>query len=518
MAALQELAQGSQRALGFGGSNESWRKDPENEDEDEDDSSSTVAGSSRHYPGGMPVTLGQRVLRLIQAGFTPKDEEFLYDELKKILSRRMSSIIKKYHFTVTQSAEAFIIPDPFGILEPGEIHFTSTQPLNDAVLSSDPYTITGDVLLEYLQMSRKCEQFIVKHSRTGGDMDGDVAVCIFDPALVTPFENSSITSPPDGFLDKNFQPESAVQRVASLHAELSTVSSQRRCKILQNCLLSGLSDARIGIYSKYHEVMIYARGYDHPETIRNAFMFNTLLDSRKTGLRVLEEVAASDKKKYSYDLPPCMSDTAEADDKEYNYPKRNVRGAFILDQLLDVGKRICDKQLQRYEEAGKAIAFREVRHDDMLKPYTNKVSVHWLSPELRQVEAFVKQSFQRWKEFGKEGRRKKERILARDFTRGPPEENTKYLSSMGLIEETAASYAYSIRPIFAFHVAFRTLCAIKANSKKSVAVTEEFATMMAVTSSAVRLLSQGSAREGTEEDGEWLSDNWIARTSEEEYP
>ncbi len=167
MAALQELAQGSQRALGFGGSNESWRKDPENEDEDEDDSSSTVAGSSRHYPGGMPVTLGQRVLRLIQAGFTPKDEEFLYDELKKILSRRMSSIIKKYHFTVTQSAEAFIIPgkttrrmylfnvaeneyffqDPFGILEPGEIHFTSTQPLNDAVLSSDPYTITGDVLV-----------------------------------------------------------------------------------------------------------------------------------------------------------------------------------------------------------------------------------------------------------------------------------------------------------------------------------------------------------------------------------
>ena len=45
-----------------------------------------------------------------------------------------------------------------------------------------------------------------------------------------------------------------------------------RRKKLQEALLSDISLPPIGAYSIFHENAAYVHGYDHPKTVRNAFM------------------------------------------------------------------------------------------------------------------------------------------------------------------------------------------------------------------------------------------------------
>lgn len=100
----------------------------------------------------------------------------------------------------------------------------------------------------------------------------DVAVCIYEPSIVTAFENSPVVSQTPDLLE-NFEPTKSIQRVASMKRALDRSSpSQARLK-LQKCLLSGLSDSKVGVYSRFHEIAIYWFGYDDPKTIRIADMY-----------------------------------------------------------------------------------------------------------------------------------------------------------------------------------------------------------------------------------------------------
>lgn len=96
---MQETVHGLQRALGLS----NWR-DFGRDDEYRDGSSL----SSRYLPGGKPVTRGELCLRMLQAGFSPRTELFLYEELRKIIRAKLDRDIKSYHIPIPNSAEAFI--------------------------------------------------------------------------------------------------------------------------------------------------------------------------------------------------------------------------------------------------------------------------------------------------------------------------------------------------------------------------------------------------------------------------
>ncbi len=101
----------------------------------------------------------------------------------------------------------------------------------------------------------------------------DTCVCIYDPRIVEPFENSKLFTAPDNFLKDNFEDQGRIQQVSALTTEMeqSADPDARRGK-LQEALLCGLVTAPIGQYSSMHENAIYMNGYDHPDTVRIAFM------------------------------------------------------------------------------------------------------------------------------------------------------------------------------------------------------------------------------------------------------
>lgn len=96
---------------------------------------------------------------------------------------------------------------------------------------------------------------------------------IHEPAIVREFHNAPVVERPADLTAQHFEPLSKIQQVSSMHKELETLrqSSPSQASLsLQKCLLSGLTDSRVGLYSRFHELSAYIHGYGHEETLRLA--------------------------------------------------------------------------------------------------------------------------------------------------------------------------------------------------------------------------------------------------------
>lgn len=85
------------------------------------------------------------------------------------------------------------------------------------------------------------------------------------------FTNSAYSTEPENFKE-NFEPEGDIPLVATLDNTMQLLSATEARVQLQTALVTGLSDAAVGLYSTFHENAAYAYGYGDKRTIRNAYM------------------------------------------------------------------------------------------------------------------------------------------------------------------------------------------------------------------------------------------------------
>lgn len=148
-------AKGMERALGFG------RRVGKTLDVVQDVEDDTI--SKRYFPGGKPIFGGELCMQMLQAGFKPQDELFLYDELRKVMRNKADRDIKRFHVAIVNSFEAPFVAgesisfypqvilvtigrkDPFGQLQEDEIAFTSSTRIFGT--DQDRFTLRGDVLV-----------------------------------------------------------------------------------------------------------------------------------------------------------------------------------------------------------------------------------------------------------------------------------------------------------------------------------------------------------------------------------
>ncbi|CDO77267.1 hypothetical protein BN946_scf184753.g17 [Trametes cinnabarina] len=503
---------------------------------------------------GEPLTIHGLVMDLLQAGFHPLKLPLLYDKIKTIIMKVIEDIIKEFHVSIPMSAEAFIVPDPYGVLKEGEIHFKSTKDLKSPLEDLNPNILLGEVLIyrnpvripsdvqkvtaiqhELLANYTDVIVLPIKGSCSmasklaGGDYDGDVCVCIYDPRIVSSFKNPPLTAPGRDFLEKNFEDQGKIEQVAAVASDMATMSQDdnARRRRLQGALLSDVSHAPIGAYSLFHENAAYAFGYDAEEAIRNAFMFNTILDSRKSGLRVKQEIFRQDKLKYDRQRPECLPSGSSAASEWFSSGSvrlaRSPRlGPFILEELLFHGKALRDEILVRYDGLRDAAGLRDARDPDLLRPYQQALSLteHAAYKEdLGRIRQHVLDHIDQWRRLASESKprsvsalaqtpsrsarrkggsssqaekRKKWKDLARSFAIGPDLSPGSAFSILADVNGIKASWAYAEKPTqnFPWTVAFQTLCRIKAASQGQVAVTGHFADAMSIPSSVVRVLEQ----------------------------
>jgi RNA-dependent RNA polymerase len=105
----------------------------------------------------------------------------------------------------------------------------------------------------------------------GGDYDGDTAQIIWQPEIVQPFRNSDpkYASSPEGIMDDLQKGNKPMKNFLDRKLKPDKIAEE-----LTPFLLGGLQDTSlVGTYSNWHLISTYRNGYDHPETIRLAWMW-----------------------------------------------------------------------------------------------------------------------------------------------------------------------------------------------------------------------------------------------------
>ncbi|KIM46105.1 hypothetical protein M413DRAFT_16853 [Hebeloma cylindrosporum] len=355
---------GLARVKGF-----SEREAEEIEIDDEEDFNSAELAEQRSSAwwgdevSGCPSSLEETIMYMIDSGLTPKECPLLRDKLDKFIRSRLTNYIKSYRIDVPMSASAFLVPDTSGILEEGQVFYKSSRRefLTPEGFKTDVYV--GDVLLTRIPCKLPTDMqkwksvdipelhhltdvivFSTKGNRraadflSGGDYDGDKGIYIWQPELVEAFNNAPLHfSEPPADIKKYFAREN--EEVATFQKKIATISEENKIHQLQKWLLGAVRDTTVvGKYSTFHEISTYLYGYDHPDTIRLAYMFCMVLDGIKTGMTVRSDVLKQDTARFQK-RPPRWKETEEERERNEQTNEPNIKrpqelGKFIMDELL----------------------------------------------------------------------------------------------------------------------------------------------------------------------------------------
>ncbi|KAJ6515806.1 RNA dependent RNA polymerase-domain-containing protein [Mycena sanguinolenta] len=410
----------------------SERDSGELEDDDEEESKDQPLSAAWWVDqvSGCPSSLEETVMYLLDAGFDPQTCSVLrWDKnstLEKIVKGCIDRCIDSYRIDlpVGMSAMAFLVPDELGVLEEGEFFFKTSRHdlqtrdglptdilLGPALITRHPCKLPTDVqkwvAVDRPELRNFTDVIVlsVKGPRraadylSGGDLDGDKGLIVWQPELVDPFVNADLKyseEPPkvvDSFSPKN-------ETVAEFLGRTESLTDEQQLQEMQNYLLSAIrAQGVVGKYSNWHLNSVYTLGYAHPQTIRLAYMFCKTLDGAKTGLTVREEVYKEDRRKFDLRAPAWK----EAAEKKKTIDMSNMNNLsrpaalppFIMDKLhrhADRTKWGTQWGTQLKDEIDRKFSEGHVVDGDLTAPwleFEQKQAAQSLQDERRRAEIIL---------------------------------------------------------------------------------------------------------------------------------
>ncbi|KAG8219296.1 RNA dependent RNA polymerase-domain-containing protein [Butyriboletus roseoflavus] len=537
---LRRLLTGQARALGLGQLipiDDQGREDEEGDGDGDPDyhQAGPLVDASHKRFSGHPLTLHETVLELLQAGFHPLNLDLLFRKLESVITLVVNEYVERFHIPVMESCEAYIVPDPYGVLEEGEIHFRSSEPIINPTTGEQTDIILGDVLVSRnptrlpsdIQKVRAVAHpklsnyfnvivFPVKGKQSlasmlgGGDYDGDTVMLNWCKPLVEQFRSSYLCTAPSD-LSTFFERE--VEHVRDFDKRASKLEPKQAQQAFQKVLLLGLAETRVGLYSKFHDAAVYEFGYGNQKAIHLAYMFTTCLDASKTGLRVKLPVFDQDRQQWGAKQPWYAWKLEQSEGKggkntPQKTPHKRQGSPFILDVLVEEGENLKEEALQDYrklrtQSPEEDLDLSRPWHAAKAKAAQAKASgIFGLTKNLEDIEIHVDEA---WKGY----------LRAVKISNGTSDESSsskdrpynKVASSFAKpllfrgfvffsdndVQILKASLASTKSLPFAFSVAFHDLCAIKARATGNVALTHQFAQCITVPSIVVRTFSQTHA-------------------------
>ncbi|KAG2141030.1 RNA dependent RNA polymerase-domain-containing protein [Suillus clintonianus] len=525
---LRRRIAGQARALGLGQlrPNDELAEIDDNDDAAVNQAVGAPVHQGRNPHSGEPLTLHESVLELLQAGFHPLKLDRLFYKLEYVVTLVLDEYIEKFHIPVKESLEAYIIPDPYGVLEEGQIHFRSSDLITDPESGTQMDIVTGSVLVwrnptrlpsdvqkvtavSHPKLANYFDVIIfpVKGERSlasylgGGDYDGDTVTLVWSKRLVENFHTTPLCTAPAG-LSNDFERE--VEHVVDFDRRVSKLSAKEAQTAFQKVLLLGLAETKIGLYSKFHDLAVYERGYASAAAIRLAYMFTTCLDASKTGLRVKAHVFDQDRKSCGNRKPYYMV-ALEQSTEGQEVSTRKGSTPYILDALVDEGRRLRDNFLKQYSDLRNSSTNTE--DQDLTSPYmsatrratqASHAGLQILRDNLRVIEVHVQRAYKDWQlavalqknvpkvKGAPDPKAQEIQKSVQSFARRP---EVLFFSGEEL-KIIMASYAYKLSGAFGFSVAFAELCAIKARVQGAVLFAHRFSDVMCIPNNILRAISQ----------------------------
>lgn len=232
-----------------------------------------------------------------------------------------------------------------------------------------------------------------------------------------------------------------------------------------------------------------------------------------------DDVFRGDQKRYNKRLPESLSKEADDSREGPNLVRRPGLGKFVLDALLEHGKKIWKDHKQKLELKAPCTS----NDPDILRPYDEAIIAFTSPPYSEQLEILrkhVQEYKHKWSKLGRFSRapaspsakaladaKEKQGLAVADikkgFAAGPPPESIRDLYSLPrgwrMVREIKASIAYSAGEKFALEVAFHDICALKASSDgNEYPVHGKFRDVTLVSSSVARRYNAQKATRGSE--------------------
>lgn len=485
-------------------------------------------GSVEWWPddiSGCPSSLEETIMAFLDSGFHPSNCAMLREKISRVVAATISRVIENCYIDIPFSATAWIIPDPLGVLEPNQLFFKSSHSNLVALDGTESDIITGDVLItrdpcrlpsdvqkwravDRLQLHYLKDVIVlsVKGPRraadwlAGGDYDGDKAKLIWQPELVRGFKNADpeYADPPSD-LDAYFKIRN--ERVVDFLERIKPLSLEDQLYETQKHLLGTMTgQGVVGLYSGFHEYSTCVNGYKHPTTKLLAYIFTTVLDGRKTGKSIREEVFKQHQKEFGAkkllwkESLRKKSDGDKLADTSNVKPTNRGKGKppFIMETLVEFGKKLGrDKlaELKRWKEG-----FIPERDSQLLEPMEEverkikalkdkkkDAAATALEEDYELIKAHVARMYRQHQEVLQQAQQsngagftnlpiqKRQDILrklSQKFHSEPAQSELNVMSKV-MSGRIKASYAYSYdwdrgKPSrFPWNVAFRDLCCIK---------------------------------------------------------
>jgi hypothetical protein len=171
---------------------------------------------SPQWQEGMYQSLPEQIKHLLESGFVPKQEPYLADCLYRFIKQRQLWMESKLRVPLHRSTFVLGIADPYGVLEPGQVHMEFSTPFTDELNGSRLRSLDNMEILVSRQPA--CRRSDIQKVRTvkrtelshlidvvvfpskgqhplagklqGGDYDGDIFWLCWDQAIVAPFKNA----------------------------------------------------------------------------------------------------------------------------------------------------------------------------------------------------------------------------------------------------------------------------------------------------------------------------------------
>ncbi|ESK88426.1 hypothetical protein Moror_14748 [Moniliophthora roreri MCA 2997] len=476
-----------------------------------EDSASEHMITSGHCPNsGLPESWGEIAVEMLQSGFHPLDCAYLAEKIEHVLKHAIRNFIDNCQVPLPegQAFGGYVIPDPIGVLEPGEIYYRSStgwidpatcrmhfNAIGEALLGRYPLCLPSDIqkvkAVDRPELSIFQDVIVVSSKPisdpnmglisimsilAGGDYDGNTVFVILYAPVVNSFRSQPYTINPEP-LKKYFEKEveQASQFVAQLEA-METAGAQE--SFLSACFL-GLKDTRLGIISMFANAARDACGYNSDNHTVLTYIFNTMMDGGKTGLSLKPSAFKELSFTYTTNKATLQNSTTRAPTvleelqvfatkqqrncmQHYKEVAKDSPGPEH-DPALLMPLQEVEEQLQQLTKKSPAMAkFKREELNQILQHVESAYHLHKQavqqaiqSKASNEPESQAKQNRQRWND------KKQKRDVAYKFSR--PLEDI-FLFNKKTIMELKASYAYSLSPRFAFETAFQTLTCLKNDS------------------------------------------------------
>jgi hypothetical protein len=184
------------------------------------------------YRAGLPISEEDQVQMMLDGGFEPKTNAFLFQLTTTLLAKRCNRLQDKLGIRIPKSIDVFITPDPFGVLGAGEVYIELSKFVDEKSNISGLHLAGQELLIasspaHFASDAKKVQavwrvEFVgitdvlicstmgnpsIAGSLFGGDCDGKIVFLTWEPKLVKGFVNARVPEKPDlieeGFVRKD---------------------------------------------------------------------------------------------------------------------------------------------------------------------------------------------------------------------------------------------------------------------------------------------------------------------------